>query len=129
LALLPACGVARAWERQLGAEFAQEGSEKSFLTFWFIRLPPLLPIQPDALQERILKQAARELLLAQASDWPFILRTGTSPVNARKDVREHLLCFTRRYEQLTVGDLNQPWLTEVESRDNLLPNVDYRYWV
>jgi 1,4-alpha-glucan branching enzyme len=30
--------------------------------------------QPDALQERMLKQAARELLLAQASDWPFILR-------------------------------------------------------
>jgi len=30
----------------------------------------------DELQERALNQAARELLLAQSSDWAFIMRTG-----------------------------------------------------
>jgi 1,4-alpha-glucan branching enzyme len=84
--------------------------------------------QPDALSERMLKQAARELLLAQASDWPFILRTGTSPDYARKRVKEHLLRFTRIYEQLTAAQLDENWLKQVEWRDNLFPDVDYRYW-
>jgi 1,4-alpha-glucan branching enzyme len=85
--------------------------------------------QPDALQERMLKQAARELLLAQASDWPFILRTGTSPDYARKRVKEHLLRFTRIYEQLTAAQLDEEWLKQVEWRDNIFPEVNYRYWV
>jgi 1,4-alpha-glucan branching enzyme len=84
--------------------------------------------QPDALQERMLKQAARELLLAQASDWPFILRAGTSPGYARKRVKEHLLRFTRAYEQLTAGQLDAEWLQQIEWRDNLFPEVNYRYW-
>lgn len=84
--------------------------------------------QPDALQERLLKQAARELLLAQASDWPFILQTGTSPGYARQRVQDHLLRFTRIYEQLTTAQLDPEWLKEVEWRDNIFPDVDYRYW-
>jgi len=84
--------------------------------------------QPDALQERILKQAARELLLAQSSDWPFILRTGTSPGYARRRVQDHLLRFTRLYEQLTTGQRDAEWLAQVEWRDNIFPDVDYRYW-
>jgi 1,4-alpha-glucan branching enzyme len=84
--------------------------------------------QPDALQERMLKQAARELLLAQASDWPFILQTGTSPGYARQRVQDHLLRFTRIYEQLTTAQLDPEWLKEVEWRDNIFPDVDYRYW-
>ena len=84
--------------------------------------------RPDALQERMLKQAARELLLAQASDWPFILRTGTSPEYARQRVRDHVLRFTRIYEQLTAGQLDQEWLRQVEWRDNIFPDVNYLYW-
>jgi 1,4-alpha-glucan branching enzyme len=84
--------------------------------------------QPDALQERMLKQAARELLLAQASDWPFILRTGTSPDYARKRVKEHVLRFTRLHEQLTAAQPDSEWLKQVEWRDNIFPDVDYRYW-
>jgi len=84
--------------------------------------------QPDALPDRMLKQAARELLLAQASDWPFILRTGTSPDYARKRVKDHLLRFTRLYEQLTAAQPEPDWLKQVEWRDNIFPDVNYRYW-
>jgi len=85
--------------------------------------------QPTALQERALKQAARELLLAQASDWPFILRTGTSPDYARKRVKDHLLRFLALHEQLTgVTSIDERWLGELESRDNLFPEVNWRYW-
>jgi 1,4-alpha-glucan branching enzyme len=84
--------------------------------------------QPAAIQERMLKQAARELLLAQASDWPFILRTGTSPSYARQRVQDHLLRFTRLYEQLMAVQLDEEWLKQVEWRDNIFPDVNYHYW-
>ena len=85
--------------------------------------------QPTVLQERALNQAARELLLAQASDWPFILRTGTSPNYARKRVKDHLLRFLALHEQLTgAAGIDERWLGELESSDNLFPEADWRYW-
>jgi 1,4-alpha-glucan branching enzyme len=83
---------------------------------------------PAVLEERALKQAARELLLAQASDWPFILRTGTSPEYAGKRIQNHLLRFNKLHDQLTRGKIDPNWLGEVETRDNLFPEVDFRYW-
>ncbi len=84
--------------------------------------------QPDALQNRALKQAGRELLLAQASDWPFILRTNTSPDYARKRIKAHLLRFNGLYHQLTTGKVDGNWLTELETRDNLFADLKVSYW-
>ena len=83
---------------------------------------------PDARTDRALKQAARELLLAQASDWPFILRTGTSPEYARTRVKEHLMRFTALYDQMTRSGVDEKWLEKIEGADNIFPGVDYRYW-
>lgn len=84
--------------------------------------------QAEGLTLRALQQAARELLLAQASDWPFILRTGTSPDYARRRVKSHLLRFLALYEQLTTHSVDEPWLTRIESIDNPFPDINYRYW-
>jgi len=81
-----------------------------------------------ALAQRALKQAARELLLAQASDWPFILRTGTSPDYARRRVKDHLLRFVALHEQLTTTRVDEKWLGRVEWLDNIFPDVNCRYW-
>jgi 1,4-alpha-glucan branching enzyme len=81
-----------------------------------------------ALQKRALQQAARELLLAQASDWPFILRAGTSPDYARRRVKDHLLRFIALHEQLTATSVDEKWLAQIEARDNLFPDVDWNYW-
>lgn len=85
---------------------------------------------PDAtgLKARALGQAARELLLAQASDWPFILRAGTSPDYARRRVKTHLLRFIALHDQLTATGVDEKWLQELESRDNLFPEVNWSYW-
>jgi len=87
-----------------------------------------VPLYYGALQERALKQAARELLLAQSSDWPFIMRTGTSPDYAKRRVKDHLLRFIALHDQLTSTRVDEKWLAEVERRDNLFPDVNYRYW-
>jgi hypothetical protein len=68
------------------------------------------------------------LLLAQASDWPFILRTGTSPDYARKRVKEHILRFTAIYEELKAGKLDENSLARIESMDNIFPDINYHYW-
>jgi 1,4-alpha-glucan branching enzyme len=83
---------------------------------------------PDPLRRRALNQAARELLLAQASDWPFILRTGTSPDYARKRVKDHLLRFIALHDQLTSTGVDEQWLGQAEWRDNIFPEINYRYW-
>ncbi|HSH93414.1 MAG TPA: 1,4-alpha-glucan branching protein domain-containing protein [Roseimicrobium sp.] len=83
---------------------------------------------PTGLVERALKQAARELLLAQSSDWPFILRTGTSPDYAKRRVKDHLLRFISLHEQLTTTRIDEQWLARVESTDNLFPNINPSYW-
>jgi 1,4-alpha-glucan branching enzyme len=80
------------------------------------------------LKLRALRQAAQELLLAQASDWPFILRTGTSPEYAKKRVKDHLLRFLSLYQQLTEGKIDELQLKRLEAMDNVFPKVDYRYW-
>lgn len=84
--------------------------------------------QATGLRERALKQAGRELLLAQASDWPFILRTGTSPDYARKRVKDHILRFITLHEQLTATQIEEEWLEKIEAKDNLFPNLNYHYW-
>lgn len=94
------------------------------------RMTELARRYPNAngLAERALQQAARELLLAQPSDWPFILRTGTSPGYARKRVKDHLLRFIGLHEQLTNGTIDGEWLARIEAMDNIFPGLNYRYW-
>ncbi|MCU0782719.1 MAG: DUF1957 domain-containing protein [Verrucomicrobia bacterium] len=85
-------------------------------------------LDPPPLIHRALRQAARELLLAQSSDWPFILRAGTSPDYARNRVKDHLLRFIALYDQLKKKKVDEKWLREVESRDNLFPEINCAYW-
>ena len=83
---------------------------------------------PDdhGLKERALNQAAREVLLSQASDWPFIMHAGTTVGYANRRVREHIMNFDRIYEALGRGNIGTEWLTQLEKRDNLFPNMNYR---
>ena len=85
---------------------------------------------PDAsdLQRRALNQAARELLLAQSSDWAFIMKTGTMVEYAVRRSREHVLRFLRLHEQLRGGNIDQAWLSQLEGRNNIFPEIDYRVY-
>ena len=78
----------------------------------------------NALVERALNQAARELLLAQASDWPFIMKTGTMVSYAERRIKLHINRFTRLYEDLLGNCVDEKWLSEVESRDNIFQDID-----
>ncbi|HYT95512.1 MAG TPA: 1,4-alpha-glucan branching protein domain-containing protein [Gemmataceae bacterium] len=81
------------------------------------------------LRRRALNQAARELLLAQSSDWAFIMKTGTMVEYARERTRIHVLNFNQLYEQIKHDKVDEPWLSEIERRHNLFPDLDYRVYV
>ncbi|MBU3759544.1 MAG: DUF1957 domain-containing protein [Candidatus Omnitrophica bacterium] len=85
-------------------------------------------VKGGALSQRALNQAARELLLAQSSDWAFIMHTGTMVPYAVKRTRDHLLNFTRLYEDLLSGKIDEQWLGSIESRNNIFPRIDYRVY-
>jgi len=82
----------------------------------------------DPLTQRALNQAARELMLAQSSDWTFIMRTGTTVPYATRRINEHILQFNKLYDDVRAGHVEEAWLADVESRDNIFPNVDYRIY-
>ena len=84
---------------------------------------------PAPLRRRLLNQMAREVLLAQSSDWAFIMKTGTMVEYARERTRIHVLNFNHMYDQLRTNELDEPWLAEIERRHNLFPNIDYRVYV
>jgi len=77
-------------------------------------------------KERALNQAAREVLLSQASDWPLIIRSGTTVGYAQRRVKEHLANFTQIYESLSANTMDTEWLTSLEKRNNIFPDLNYR---
>ncbi len=77
-----------------------------------------------SIYRRALNQAARELLLAQASDWAFIMKTGTMVSYAQKRVKLHLNRFNRLYDDMLNRSIDREWLSEVEFRDNIFQNIN-----
>lgn len=83
-----------------------------------------------SIYKRALNQAARELVLAQASDWAFIMKTGTMVPYAHKKVRLHINRFTRLCNDIMNRNIDRDWLSEVESRDNIFFDMDCgKYYV
>ncbi len=78
------------------------------------------------LKHRALNQAAREVLLAQSSDWAFIMTTGTMVSYAEKRTREHIINFTKLYEQIKNNTIDEGYLADLESRNNIFPTIDYK---
>lgn len=82
----------------------------------------------DELEWKALNQAARELLLAQSSDWAFIMRTGTMVPYAVRRTRSHLTRFNKLYDDIKIGKIDSGWLEKVEEIDNIFPEINYRVY-
>jgi len=80
------------------------------------------------LLNRALNQAARELMLAQSSDWAFIMSTGTMVQYAVNRTKTHLLNFLRLYDEIKSHRLDEGWLRWLEEKNNIFPEMDYRVY-
>jgi 1,4-alpha-glucan branching enzyme len=72
-----------------------------------------------AMRKRLVAQARRELLLAQSSDWPFMLNAGSHLEYAEKRVRDHLARFYWLTDALEKGIFDRKALAAIEAADNL----------
>jgi 1,4-alpha-glucan branching enzyme len=84
----------------------------------------------SAAQRELLTQAGRELLLAQSSDWSFILRAGTTTDLARERIERHLDRFWRLMDAINNGTpLPEGWLRAIQRDDGLFPLLNAADWV
>jgi 1,4-alpha-glucan branching enzyme len=82
-----------------------------------------------ALSRRALKQCVRELLLAQSSDWPFIISNGTSEQYAVRRIKDHVARFRYLADSIERGDIDSEHLSALEQMDNLFVNVNYKLYL
>lgn len=95
------------------------------------RMESLVERYPNAQGEllQVLKQTARELVLLQSSDWPFLVTTGQAKEYASERFTEHVERFNQLADIAEAGTLTDEQRTFLESlseRDNPFPNIDYR---
>jgi 1,4-alpha-glucan branching enzyme len=92
------------------------------------RMADAHPEPPSDLMRRALNQAARELLLAQSSDWAFQIYQGTTVEYATRRFRSHIRRFNALADDIEQGHVDAERLSEIESRDNIFAELDYRIY-
>jgi 1,4-alpha-glucan branching enzyme len=84
--------------------------------------------KPSDTETKVLNQAARELLLLESSDWPFLVTTGQAKEYAIQRFSQHVERFNMLVDSL---DRNQPddaLADELYELDKVFPNIDYRWF-
>ena len=83
----------------------------------------------DQISIRLLKQAARELLLSQSSDWSFILRAGTTTELAKERIDRHLYRFWKLIDMLKNNCIvDHEFVKNIEEEDNIFPDIEVTDW-
>ena len=80
------------------------------------------------IKKEALNQAARELLLAQSSDWLFIITNGTMVDYAKKRIKDHIGRFTKLYNQIKENKIDKKFLKEIQEKDCVFPDIDYNIY-
>ncbi|MBA3335793.1 MAG: DUF1957 domain-containing protein [Acidobacteria bacterium] len=83
---------------------------------------------PSEIERRALNQLARELLLAQSSDWAFQIYQGTTVEYSSRRFQSHIHRFNLLATQIENGEIDEKMLTEIKNRDNIFGEIDYRIY-
>ena len=78
------------------------------------------------LKARLLNLGAKEVLLAQGSDWPKMIQEGQLPDFAREQFKKNILAFTTVFDSLASNTVSTEWLTELEKEHPLFSWLNYR---
>ncbi|HSR47726.1 MAG TPA: 1,4-alpha-glucan branching protein domain-containing protein, partial [Anaerolineales bacterium] len=76
----------------------------------------------------VLRQALREFLLLQASDWPFLMTTGQAEAHAVRRFREHVERFNLLMDAHEAGKAEDPLAASIWEIDKVFPDVDVRWF-
>lgn len=92
------------------------------------RLSALMPAISGSLQTRAARHAARLLLLAQSSDWPFLIKAGVSVEAATKKLTTLLNEFDRLASDLDTGAIDKNALSQSETDHPTFPSLDLKWF-
>lgn len=90
-----------------------------------VELCHLFPNEKKKRKLLALNQCARELLLAQSSDWLFIITNGTMVDYAKKRIKDHIGRFTKLYYMLKEDNIDEEFLKDISKKDPIFPEIDY----
>ena len=94
-----------------------------------VELANLYPNESDdSLKGQALNQCARELLLAQSSDWLFIITNGTMVDYAKKRIKDHIGRFTKLYNEIKENKIDKEYLNTIQKMDCIFPEIDYKIY-
>jgi len=78
---------------------------------------------------KFIKQAGRELLLFQSSDWSFILKAGTTTELARERINLHIKRYWKLINAIKDDEIIEPsLLEEIEKEDCIFPLISPTDW-
>ncbi len=83
---------------------------------------------PSDDQRVLLNQIARELLLLQSSDWPFLVTTGQAREYAVQRFSQHLERFNKLIESLESDAPDRGLAEAYYELDKVFPDIDYRWF-
>lgn len=102
----------------------------------FLKLLHGLPWKENVEVRQMLERAARELVLLQASDWPFVVSTGGAVDYGIERLSLHATRFERACyiaESLAAGnamtDLEKVQVAEIDAHDSIFKQIDLTWWV
>ena len=93
-----------------------------------VELANLFPDEQDEVRKKALNQCARELLLAQSSDWLFIITNGTMVDYAKKRIKQHIGRFTKLYYQIKNDKIDEKFVDDIYEQDLIFDNIDYNIY-
>ena len=94
------------------------------------RMARLAAERPDAqgVVRDALNQAGRELLLAQSSDWAFIMTNQTSVPYAQRRIREHIHRFSLLCDEIDADSVSPETVARMRGSAPIFQDIDYRDW-
>jgi len=78
------------------------------------------------MMQRVANQAEKEMLLAQSSDWPFLIEKDRASEYAERRVRGHIYNFNRLLSMAGGVDSDMSLLSELEDRNNVFAWLDMK---
>lgn len=82
--------------------------------------------ETDVIKIRLLNQLVREMLLAQSSDWAFLMTTNTARDYSEKRTKEHIKNFNKLVDMLENSNIDLDFLQWIEFRDSIFNWLDFR---
>ncbi len=86
-------------------------------------------IPENKLLHRALNQLARENLLLQSSDWPFLITTWQAKDYATERFKEHVERFEKIADMIEENKIDDNELKKIEAIDNCFSVIDYRVYL